>query len=77
MIIVNYIIDFTHINKYLLEMAKYEHDIKDNIYYGSMYSNSDSTEEENSEDSNVISLNSSDDTMYDSSTLDTYNFLEN
>jgi len=75
MLIVCHIIDTTHIRKYLLELKTYENEIKDNIYYGSVHIINNDDEDNASED--VASLNSSIDTMYDYSSLDTYSLMEN
>jgi len=81
MFIVYHIIDTVHIRKYLQELKKYESDIKDNIYYGSIHivTNDDNTEEdmEDNASEDGVSLNSSNDTMYDYSSLDTYSLIEN
>lgn len=82
MIIVCHIIDTTHIRKYLQELKKYESEIKDNIYYGSVHiiTNHDDEDNEDREDNtseDAVSLNSSNDTMYDYSSLDTYSLIEN
>ena len=71
MIIVSRVIDITHIKNYLLELKEYEHNIKDNIYYGSIHITNNENED-NDDNDDMVSLSSSNETMYDYSTLDTF-----